>query len=231
MAESTKNKCRTGKARGCEAGSCAARGPACDAPGPRCGGRPGGEATRRNAAKACEDQLKANAGYRLMAVAARREQLAFAARVFKETSKQELAHATIANEMRAGLLAEGGPCEKADVSHSTLENLQRSVEGEKEDEEQYRSFAEEARLSGDHAAAAVFEGLSQAERFHGARFRTMLAVMQSWRCPFGWKCLRCGSYSTAPMVPAACPGCGAPRGYFEPMGLNGAAVEKVRAEP
>lgn len=81
-------------------------------------------------------------------------------------------------------------------------------------------MARVAREEGFPELAARFEGVAQAERAHEVRFMKLLENLRKGQVfqrsgPVLWQCRNCGHLEWGKGAPAACPICGAPRGFFQ----------------
>ena len=84
----------------------------------------------------------------------------------------------------------------------------------------YPEMARVAREEGFPELAARFEGVAQAERAHEVRFMKLLENLRKGQVfqrsgPVLWQCRNCGHLEWGKGAPAACPICGAPRGFFQ----------------
>lgn len=167
-----------------------------------------GSETEANLRRAFAGEAHARSKYTLFAEAARQEGYEQLAALFEESAQNELAHA------RMWLRALGGVGSAAENLMDALveENaLWTSV---------YPEMARTARAEGFSELAGRLEGVAQAERAHEVRFLALLENLKQSRAfrrdaPVLWHCRNCGHLEWEPAAPAACPVCGAPRGFFQ----------------
>jgi rubrerythrin len=143
------------------------------------------------------------------------------ATIFRETSDQELEHAS-----RFFKFFNGGELEITStfltgVVKSTLENLMAASDLEHNVHTRlYPGFAEIARVEGFTRAAETWDAISKAEEQHEKNFSALAENIRSGRIfsreePKVWRCMSCGYIHTGTTPPEKCPACVKPPGYFE----------------
>lgn len=167
-----------------------------------------GSETEANLRRAFTGEAHTRGKYALYAEAARREGYEQIAALFEEAAGNELAHARLWLRALEGL-------------GTTEENLLDAAGGEHALwTHTYPEMARIAREEGFEELAARFEGVAQAERAHEVRFLKLLENLRKGQAfrrggPVLWYCRNCGRLEWRKDAPAACPACGAPRGFFE----------------
>ena len=183
-------------------------------------------ATFENVKEAFKDQMRAHATYNLMARIAKKEDNILACEIFLETAKQELTHAEVLGAFLQEEERVGGAQEVCDfpVRNTTEENLEASILAEHEDRDGYKAHAETAKEEDFEELGYIFEGLSEAKNYHGARFETLLTVVRGFygEDAHGWRCLRCG-WISGQERPTGCQVCEAGENYFKPLNFENAA--------
>ncbi len=167
-----------------------------------------GSETEANLRRAFSGEAHTRSKYGLYAEVARREGYEQLAALFEETAGNELAHARMWLRALEGL-------------GTTEENLLDAARGEHALWTcTYPEMARVAREEGFPELAARFEGVAQAERAHEVRFMKLLENLRKGQVfqrsgPVLWQCRNCGHLEWGKGAPAACPICGAPRGFFQ----------------
>lgn len=182
-----------------------------------------GTQTEKNLLAAFAGESQARTRYTLFAKKAREEKYEYAAYVFEETARNELAHA----QRFFGFL-EGYPVQitatyPAGKVGTTLENLQSCIDGEHEEATTlYPGFADVARQEGFTAIATVFEKIAAIEATHRDRYKDIYILWPNWVFPnttplSRWLCLNCGYVHVGPQPPQLCPVCLEDITFFVPM--------------
>jgi len=181
--------------------------------------------TFENVKAAFKDQMRAHAIYNLMARIAEKEDNRLVRKIYRETAKQELTHAEVLGEfLQTEDRTSTVPVECAfPVQNTTEGNLEGSISAEHEDRDSYKKYAKIARKEGFDELGYIFEGLSEAENYHGARFDTLLRILDRSfeEDAHGWRCLKCGWVSD-PERPSGCQVCESGENYFMPLGFEDA---------
>lgn len=147
--------------------------------------------------------------YDYFAKVARNEGLHYIAKIFEETALNEMQHAKDEFKMLKGI-------------GNTKANLKKAIEGEHyENSEMYPKFAKEAKEEGLKDAVRLFTEISEVESHHEARYKKLLALVESGRVykrskPITWKCSKCGYIHVGKEPPEHCPSCKHAREYYEP---------------
>lgn len=137
--------------------------------------------------------------------------------VFKNTAKNETAHA----HLWLSLIAGGIP--------STDKALQNAAGGEHyEWSEMYKEYAETARNEGFNNIAALFDMVASVENSHEQRYLAMREQLISGKVftedgETLWLCRNCGYIHHGKNPPKICPVCKKPQGYFQRKGDSATA--------
>ncbi len=186
--------------------------------------------TEFNQSKTKENLMRAFAGealscsrYKIAEKKCRTKQLFVLANLFKFTAAQEKIHAEV---FYTHLKQCGGEPVRINADYPTessdepLELLRHSAEHEqKETDEVYPAFAEDARSEGYSEIAQDFENIAAVERSHGQRYRHYAKLLDSGRLFHAdrhekWLCLNCGFLHEGEQAPESCPICKQPQGWF-----------------
>ena len=165
--------------------------------------------TCRNLARSFAGESQARQRYTQYADQARKEGLAYLARIFEETAANEKEHAKIWFKLLHGGIGD------------TLDNLADAAAGENyEWTDMYATFAKEAREEGFDKIAALFEGVAAIEKEHEERYRKLIANIEgglvfSRDGDMVWQCANCGHIVVGKEAPAVCPVCAHPQSYFQ----------------
>ncbi len=186
--------------------------------------------TKNNLLKAFAGESQAAERYKLFAEVARNERLEFVAQVFEITAGNERAHGKEFFEKLPGGYDTINATYPSGKIGTTLENLRSCMENEyKECTETYPEFAKTAEQEGFPNIAIKFREIAEIERFHFNRYSIIYNLLQTNRLYQGrdnriYECLNCGNHQIGPNVPAKCPVCGKPFGWYELYGINELAV-------
>ena len=172
-----------------------------------------GEKTKKNLADAFAGESMARNKYDYFASAARKAGYEQIANFFTETALNEKEHAKLWAK-QLGLI------------NDLQDNLKAAFEGEMyENTEMYPRMAAEAREEGHNDIALLFERVGEVEKHHEARYRKLLANIETGEV-FNksevkrWKCLNCGHIHEGEEAPLACPTCSHPQAFFELLAEN-----------
>ncbi len=182
-----------------------------------------GSQTEKNLLAAFAGESQARNRYTLFAKKAREEKYEYAAYVFEETARNELAHAKRFFSFLEGYPVQITATYPAGKIGTTLENLVAAAAGEDEEASSlYPGFAETARQEGFTAVASVFEKIAEIEKLHRNRYVELQLLWPEWKFPnttpqSKWLCLNCGYVHVGPQPPQLCPVCLEDITFFVPM--------------
>ncbi|EOQ39831.1 rubrerythrin [Butyricicoccus pullicaecorum] len=168
-----------------------------------------GTKTEANLMAAFAGESQARNKYTYYASKAKKDGYEQIAQLFLETANNEKEHAKIWFK----LLHDGIP--------STVENLKDAADGENyEWTDMYATFAKEAREEGFDDIAFLFEQVGEIEKEHEARYRKLLANIESGLVfsrdgDMIWQCSNCGHIVVGKQAPEVCPVCAHPKAYFQ----------------
>ena len=168
-----------------------------------------GTQTEQNLKAAFAGESQARLKYSYYASRARKDGFEQIADLFEETSANEKEHAKIWFK-----LLHGGA-----VPETTL-NLKDAAAGEHyEWTEMYAEFAQKAKEEGFEQIAALFSLVAEIEKRHEARYRKLLANIESGQVFIrekgaDWQCANCGYVVSGAAAPAKCPVCDHARAFF-----------------
>ena len=179
-----------------------------------------GTKTEQNLLKAFAGESQARNRYEMFAKIAKKEGYVQISEIFKETARNEFAHAK-----RFFRFLEGGPVEitamyPAGVEGTTAENLKAAAEGENEEHTiLYPEFAQIAKEEGFPEIGAAFKAIASVEVAHEKRYLELLANIEANRVfkrenKVMWKCHECGYLHEGFEPPKVCPSCKHPQDYF-----------------
>ena len=185
-----------------------------------------GTQTEKHLLAAFAGESQARNRYTYAASVAKKEGYLQIAELLLETAENEKEHAK-----RFFKFLEGGATEitatyPAGVIGTTAENLLAAAEGENEEwTELYPEFARVAKEEGFPEVAAAFTMIARVEKEHEARYRKLLANVESEKvfekeAAVRWKCRNCGYIHEGTKAPAKCPACLHPQSYFEQQAEN-----------
>ncbi|MCX6778334.1 MAG: rubrerythrin family protein [Candidatus Micrarchaeota archaeon] len=165
--------------------------------------------TEENLKAAFSGESQARNKYDYFAKVARDEGYLYIAKIFEETSGNEMQHAKEEFKLLKGI-------------SNTKANLQEAIKGEHyETSEMYPKFESEARKEGNAVAATLFKEVGEVEQHHEDRYRKLLEMLEKGTLykrdkPINWKCSKCGYIHNGTEPPKACPACKHPAKYYEP---------------
>ena len=146
--------------------------------------------------------------YTYFASAAKKEGYEQIAAIFLEMAEQEKEHAKLHLKLLGGI-------------GETAANLQAAADGENyERTSMYPGMAKVAREEGFEDIARFFDNLAKIEKEHEARYRKLLANLQSGQVfakagKVRWRCRECGFVYEGEKALATCPVCKHPQAYFD----------------
>lgn len=155
------------------------------------------------------EEALASCRYQLFAEQADKEGLHYLAKIFRETSVNELSHV---RELMNIL----------ELVQDTKVNLEVAIQNEKlESTTTYPSLQELAIADNELNTARFFQQLSKIEEQHRKRFEQLLDLLQEGNLyrreePILWKCRTCGYIHNGTEPPKKCPGCQSTYQCFEP---------------
>ncbi len=185
-----------------------------------------GTRTEENLLKAFAGESQARNRYTYFASTAKKEGFEQIAAIFLETAENEREHAKVFFKHLEGGEAEITASYPAGVLGTTAGNLLAAAEGEKlEWGTLYPDFAKVADEEGFPQVAESFRQIGEVEAHHEARYRALLANVESGQVfskpePVRWKCRNCGYVSEGTEAPDICPACKHPRAHQEVLAEN-----------
>ncbi len=185
-----------------------------------------GTETEKNLLAAFAGESQARNRYTYFSSVAKKEGYVQIANIFQETADNEKEHAK-----RFFKLLEGGDLEisatfPAGIIGTTAQNLKAAAEGEQEEwTQQYADAEKIAREEGFPEIADQFKHIAAVEKQHEARYRKLLANLESQTVfkkdkTVKWKCDNCGYVHDGSEAPALCPACAHPQAYYEVLSQN-----------
>ncbi|VVB54783.1 Rubrerythrin [uncultured archaeon] len=185
-----------------------------------------GTQTEKNLLAAFAGESQARNRYTYFAGAARKAGFEQIANVFMETAENEREHAKVFFKLLEGGDVSFTASYPAGVIGDTKANLLAAANGENmEWTTIYSDFAKTARNEGLNEAAVAFEQISKVEKFHEARYRSLLASVEKDAIfrkqeVVKWHCLNCGYVHEGTTAPTQCPACKHPQAFFEVLAEN-----------
>lgn len=180
-----------------------------------------GTQTEKNLLASFAGESQARSRYSLFARKAEEEGYHQIAKVFKETSKNELEHAKLFFSQLEGGTVEITAGYPAGVVADTKTNLAEAAAGEREEwSDLYTTFASTAEAEGFPKIAAIFRLVAKVEVEHEKRYIRLLERLETGtefqqEEPTRWICTVCGYVHDGKSAPNKCPVCGAPQAMFE----------------
>jgi rubrerythrin len=168
-----------------------------------------GTQTEKNLRAAFAGESQARNKYTFFASVAKKAGYEQIAALFLETADNEKEHAKL------HLKALG------ELKGDTAANLIAAAGGENEEHtSMYPGFAKTAREEGFENLAKMFESIAAVEAHHEARYKALLAGLNSGTTfkkaqPTKWVCRNCAHIHEGPEAPGVCPLCNHPQGFFE----------------
>lgn len=169
-----------------------------------------GTQTEKNLQEAFAGESMARNKYDFFAKVAKEEGYKQISKIFKETAKNEKAHAKLWFKYLSG----------GDLGN-TVSNLAAAAAGEHyENADMYVRMAKTAREEGFKEIARKFEMVGAIEKEHEERYLKLLKNIEEAKV-FAraedkvWVCLECGHVHVGKKAPQICPVCGKPEAYFE----------------
>jgi rubrerythrin len=169
-----------------------------------------GSRTEQNLKEAFAGESQAHAKYQYYASKAEKDGYQQIGAVFRETALNEKEHAKIWFKLLHG-----------DEVPATTANLKDAADGENfEWTDMYAGFAKTAKEEGFAQIADLFEMVGAIEKEHEARYRKLLANIESglvFSRDGGtvWQCSNCGHIVVGMKAPDLCPVCKHPKAYFQ----------------
>lgn len=167
-----------------------------------------GTKTEKALLTALAGECQARVKYQLFAAVAKKNGYEQISAIFEETSRNELAHASMWLKALGGL-------------KDTAGNLKSAADGENyEWTDMYDEFAKIADEEGFTDIAAKFRGVAAIEKAHEERYRTLLKNIED-KTVFEksgvkvWQCRNCGHIVIGTKAPDVCPVCAHPQSFFE----------------
>lgn len=185
-----------------------------------------GTQTERNLLAAFAGESQARNRYTYFASAARKEGLEQIANIFIETAENEKEHAKVFFKHLEGGEAEITARYPAGAIKDTKSNLQEAAAGEKmEWTSLYADFSRTANDEGFPEIARSFEQIAKVEKFHEARYRSLIGHLESGdtfkrQQPVKWHCINCGYVIEGKEAPQQCPACKHPQAFYEVLAGN-----------
>jgi len=172
-----------------------------------------GPKTIKNLNDAFAGESMARNKYTYFASVARKAGYEQIAALFEETANNEKEHAKLWAK-QLGLIGD------------VKANLEAAVKGENfENTSMYPTMEKEALEEGHEEVARLFKEVSEVEKAHEARYRKLLANVESGEVfkkgeVKRWKCANCGHIHEGVEAPAVCPACSHPQAFFEILAEN-----------
>ena len=172
-----------------------------------------GSKTERCLKEAFAGESQARNRYTYFASTAKKEGFEQIAAIFQETADQEKEHAKLHLKLLGGI-------------GDTAVNLKEAAGGENyEWTSMYPGMAKTAREEGFDDIARFFENLAKVEKEHEARYKKLLANLQSGQVfaksgKVRWRCRECGFVYEGEKALQTCPVCKHPQAYFEVAAEN-----------
>lgn len=165
--------------------------------------------TYKNLITAFEGEAVARVRYQFFTSQAKKEGYVHISKVFEESSDNEKEHAEIWFKL---IYDKAVP--------PTTKDLLIAIKNEKyEWHDMYAKFAKEAKEEGYDNIAKLFHGVGEVEKFHEARYASLLkqinnkSVFKSTKEVYWW-CINCGTFVKGKTAPLLCPVCSHPQAYF-----------------
>jgi len=165
--------------------------------------------TEENLKKAFAGESQARNKYDYFAKVARKEGYHYIAKIFEETSLNEMQHAKDEFKLANGI-------------GDTKANLKAAIEGEHyENTEMYPEMQKDAEEEGNEEAAELFKEISEVEKHHEERYKKLLKMVEDGTVykrdeKIKWKCSKCGYVHEGNEPPEVCPSCKHAKEYYEP---------------
>lgn len=170
-----------------------------------------GTKTEKNLYKTFAGESRARNKYTMYAEKADLAGLIWIADIFRETAKNELAHARRVLSDFLGQVKD------------TENNLLDAIMGETEEFKSiYKNFEKDARNEGFIEIADFFKELQEVEEAHAERYKMLYnglkdkTLLSGGSATSKWVCQNCGYIHEGPEAPKICPLCKFPQGYFKP---------------
>ena len=180
-----------------------------------------GSLTEINLLKAFTSKSQARNRYSFFAKVAKEEGHPIIEQVFEQTAEYERILAK-----RFFKLLPGGNLAITEIFSAgyignTIENLNLSVQEEKNDWEKfYPAYAMTAKAEGLDTISQIFDAMIEADKYHYERFVMIRRRLQKGEFykrskKSRWRCRKCGFIHLGTQAPQVCLACAHPRGYFD----------------
>lgn len=185
-----------------------------------------GTRTEKNLLASFAGESQARTRYTYFAGVARKEGYRQIEALFLETADNEKEHAKRFFKFLEGGMVEITAMYPAGVIGTTADNLKAAAGGENEEWTQlYPDAAKVAEEEGFPEVAEVFRRIAEVEKHHEARYRKLLANVETATVfkkdkPVQWKCRNCGYVHEGAGAPQKCPACVHPQEHFELLAEN-----------
>jgi rubrerythrin len=185
-----------------------------------------GSKTEKNLLAAFAGESQARNRYTFFSSAARKAGYEQIAAIFLETADNEKEHAKIFFKLLKGGDVEITAGYPAGVIGDVAGSLKAAADGEKfEWSTLYANFAEAAKQEGFMDAHEAFTQVAKVEKFHEARYRTLLKDVQGGKVfrkdsSVKWHCRNCGYVNEGKEAPDKCPVCAHPQAFYEVLAEN-----------
>ncbi len=179
--------------------------------------------TKKNLMKAFAGESMARNRYTFAAEEARKQGNHVIDAVFTFTANQEKEHAEIFFNYLREYSEENVNIEAGypvDTTKVLLDLLKNAVHNEYEEYEPiYKEFSAKAKEEGFNKIAASFNLISEIEKTHGDRFKSLCELMEQNKLFISdveckWMCLNCGYVYEGKGAPDKCPVCEHDKGFF-----------------
>ena len=183
-----------------------------------------GTETEKNLLTSFAGESQARNRYMRYAKAANKDGYQYIAKVFEETAREEVEHASRFFKF----MDEGGCTPELKVEWNfptghigtTEENLRSAAAGEKyEFSDMYPGYADIAEKEGFSKIAHVWRMIAHAETWHHERYEKLADMVADGtilkkKQKIKWRCSNCGYIHDGEHPPDKCPACDHEKGYF-----------------
>jgi rubrerythrin len=165
--------------------------------------------TEDNLKESFAGESQARTKYDFFAKVARKEGYHYIAKIFEETSLNEMQHAKEEFKLLKGI-------------GDTAANLKAAIAGEHhETSGMYPQMQKDAEEEGNEEAAQLFKEIAEVEAHHEERYKKLLGMVEKGTVykrdsSVKWKCSKCGHIHEGTEPPKECPSCKHKTEYFEP---------------
>ena len=185
-----------------------------------------GSKTEKNLLASFAGESQARNRYTYFASQARKEGYEQIANIFIETAENEKEHAKVFFKHLEGGDVEITAMYPAGMMKDTMSNLEAAAAGENTEwTVLYQDAAQVARDEGFSDIARSFEQIAKVEKFHEARYRSLINHMANndvfkKKAPVKWHCINCGYVFEGAEAPKECPACKHPQAFYEVLAEN-----------